>query len=121
MDGYESEVSGSAEEGFVITNTRVDEPDWPDWPDWPGPDEPDEPDEPDVPEEPDEPDEPDTPEGPDEPDEPDTPDTPENPDGEKLPQTGQPWWPVLLLSLGGAIMLLAGLASKRRYRGRHEV
>lgn len=118
VDGYESEVSGSAEEGFVITNTRVDEPDWPDWP---GPDEPDEPDEPDVPDEPDEPDEPDTPEGPDEPDEPDTPDTPENPDGEKLPQTGQPWWPVLLLSLGGAIMLLAGLASKRRYRGRHEV
>ena len=110
------------------------------------PEEPDEPDEPDEPEEPDEPDEPEEPDTPDEPDEPttdipddptpegdvpgepdvpttDIPDdpTPEGdvPDEPGLPQTGQQWWPVGLLALTGAGLVLAGLF-KTKYRGKHE-
>ena len=74
VEGYETSITGSAAEGFVITNTWEDEPDTPDNP----PDEPDEPDTPDNP--PDEPDEPDTPDNP--PDKPDEPDTPDNPPDE---------------------------------------
>lgn len=122
-----------------------DEPDTPDEPD--GPDEPDTPDEPDSPDEPDTPDEPDGPDVPDTPDEPDVPDVPEEPgtdipddtppetgvpggpdepgepgqpDEPSLPQTGQLWWPVGLLAISGALLVLLGIWNRMRYRGKHE-
>ena len=47
--------------------------------------------------------------------------TPEGdvPDEPGLPQTGQQWWPVGLLALTGAGLVLAGLF-KTKYRGKHE-
>ena len=103
---------------------QPDKPDRPDTPDEPdGPDEPDTPDEPDGPDEPDTPDEPDSPDEPDTPDEPDgpdVPDTPDEPDEPSLPQTGQLWWPVGLLAISGALLVLLGIWNRMRYRGKHE-
>ena len=42
-----------------------------------------------------------------------TPDKPRTPGG-KLPQTGQLWWPVPWLALGGIIMILLGCMMRRR-------
>ena len=38
----------------------------------------------------------------------------------KLPQTGQLWWPVPLLAMGGMMMLLLGIIYRRRSRGDEE-
>ena len=46
------------------------------------------------------------PESPDEPDKPDKPG--------KIPQTGQLWWPVLVLGVAGAALIIAGAVMKRR-------
>ena len=67
-------------------------------------------------------DNPEEPEDPDEPEIPDIPDEPDTPEEPGLPQTGQNWWPVVLvLTLGGG-MLLVGVHDmrKRRYHGKHE-
>ncbi len=60
VDGYNTSISGSAETGFVISNSHT--PDIPDTPDTP-----DEPDAPDAPSKPADPDEPGAPGDPDEP------------------------------------------------------
>ncbi len=36
------------------------------------------------------------------------------PSGSRLPQTGQLWWPVWMLSLAGAVLVAAGLLTKKR-------
>ena len=38
----------------------------------------------------------------------------------KLPQTGQLWWPVWLLTAVGVLMLTGGLATRKRYIGKRE-
>ena len=38
----------------------------------------------------------------------------------KLPQTGQLWWPVWLLTAVGVLMLIGGLAARKRYVGKRE-
>ena len=38
----------------------------------------------------------------------------------KLPQTGQLWWPVWLLTAVGVLMLTGGLAARKRYIGKRE-
>lgn len=38
----------------------------------------------------------------------------------KLPQTGQLWWPVWLLTAVGVLMLTGGLAARKRYVGKRE-
>ena len=38
----------------------------------------------------------------------------------KLPQTGMLWWPVVLLAVGGAVLLSAGLVLGRNRRNDHE-
>ena len=110
-DGYTLGVENDGSI-YVLTNTE-DKPDIPDTPDKPDepdepetPDTPDDPDTPDKPDESDEPDEPDEPDGPDKPDKPDKPDSPEE---EKLPQTGQLWWPVSMLAAAGLAFLLIGM------------
>jgi LPXTG-motif cell wall-anchored protein len=40
--------------------------------------------------------------------------------GEKLPQTGQLWWPVTLLSVAGLALLLAGWGIRRKAKNDHE-
>lgn len=40
--------------------------------------------------------------------------TPGNPE---IPYTGQSWWPVWILSAGGVLLVLAGVAQKRREHG----
>jgi len=57
---------------------------------------------------------------PDVPDVPDTPDTPDTPDEPKIPQTGQLWWPVPLLALGGMGLFLAGWLRRRTWGGNDE-
>jgi len=37
-----------------------------------------------------------------------------------LPQTGQRWWPVWVLTVAGAVILAAGIWEKKRYHGKHE-
>lgn len=68
-----------------------------------------------TPGEPGEPDVPATPGEPAGPDAPDTPATPDNPvdSGQKLPQTGQLWWPVLVLLAVGLVCLVIGLVRRR--------
>lgn len=116
---------------FVVTNTFSPPPDNPP-PDDPPPDDPDDPvpdNPPSVPPPPgtDLPDQ-ETPLSQVDPD-PD-PQDPEDPDAipiedpevplSRLPQTGQLWWPVPLLAMGGMVMLLLGLISRRRSRGDEE-
>jgi hypothetical protein len=48
------------------------------------------------------------------PDLPELPDIPDEPSGQKLPQTGQLWWPVSILAVGGLITLLAGFGLRRK-------
>ena len=38
----------------------------------------------------------------------------------KLPQTGQLWWPVWLLTAVGILILIGGLTTRKRYVGKHE-
>ena len=110
--------------GTVITITNDDRPSDPGEP--PTPDEPDEPTDPDKPVPPDDPDipdepgEPDIPTIPEEPDEPDNSTIPEEPDEPGLPQTGQLWWPVVLLVVMGAVLVVAGVFPKKKYHGKHE-
>ncbi|MBE6961947.1 MAG: Cna B-type domain-containing protein [Ruminococcaceae bacterium] len=97
---YSTVYSGSAEAGFVITNTYTSGTADPGTP--PDPSQPDVPDDPVTP--------------PKEPDDPVTP--PEEPDTPKIPQTGAEMGSVyLLLALGGLLTLL-GLVDL--YRGRRE-
>ncbi len=110
--------------GTVITITNDDRPSDPGEP--PTPDEPDEPTDPDKlvppddPDIPDEPGEPDIPTIPEEPDEPDNSTIPEEPDEPGLPQTGQLWWPVVILVVMGAVLVVAGVFPKKKYHGKHE-
>ena len=112
VDVPEGFTSSMEKNGWTYTIINDDLPEEPETP----PDEPDEPEEPDTPEEPETP--------PEEPDEPETdiPDdgTPGEPDQPTLPQTGQSWWPVWLLAIAGAILMLAGILVKKRYHGKHE-
>ena len=118
-DEPDPEIPDEPTPGEDIPPDEPDTPDKPDNPDDPGTDIPDEPtpgedvppDEPgtDIPDEP-------TPGGDVPPDDPNTPDQPGKPG---LPQTGQLWWPVLLLAAVGAVMSLVGLWNIKRYRGKH--
>lgn len=38
----------------------------------------------------------------------------------RLPQTGQLWWPVWLLTAVGILILIGGLTTRKRYVGKHE-
>ena len=119
-DEPDPEIPDEPTPGEDIPPDEPDTPDEPDNPDDPGTDIPDEPtpgedvppDEPgtDIPDEP-------TPGGDVPPDDPNTPDQPGKPG---LPQTGQLWWPVLLLAAVGAVMSLVGLWNIKRYRGKHD-
>jgi LPXTG-motif cell wall-anchored protein len=66
--------------------------------------------------------EPEEPGEPKEPDEPDKPAPPEQPQGfeEKLPQTGQLWWPVPLMAVGGLVLVLGGVGLKKKREGRRD-
>lgn len=118
-DESDPDIPDEPTPGEDIPPDEPDTPDEPDNPDDPGTDIPDEPtpgedvppDEPgtDIPDEP-------TPGGDVPPDDPNTPDQPGKPG---LPQTGQLWWPVLLLAAVGAVMSLVGLWNIKRYRGKH--
>ena len=46
-------------------------------------------------------------------DKPDNPDEPEK-RHKRLPQTGQLWWPVMLLGAAGAVSIVIGLLRKRK-------
>ena len=101
---------------FVLTNTYdPDDPFVPEIPITPdSPDTPDTPNTPDTPDTPGTPGTPDTPVVPIVPDEPDRPGKPEPtvpPD--ELPQTGQLWWPVPLLTVAGLLLIIIGLIRKR--------
>lgn len=91
---------------FHITNSWLEEID---------PEEPPLIDIPDLPDNPDNPDLPDNPEDPDFVDIPD-PDVPLN----RLPQTGQLWWPVAPLAMGGLMLLLIGWRRRRDWSGSDE-
>ena len=97
--GYVKTITGSARDGFVITNTRSSRPDYPDDPT--EPDHPYEPEDPDVPTGPGFPTDPNDPSEPNEPGNPDVPGTPDKPrDPGKPPKTGddtdaKPWLIIL--------------------------
>lgn len=104
LDDYTVEVS---REGvtFVITNTYTKET-----PDEPvTTTEPSKPDTPDNPTNPETPDNPSNPATPNNPGNPNNPANPGNPNGPTLPQTGQLWWPVPMLSAAGVLLLVIGL------------
>ena len=103
VPGYTTQITGDAEEGFIITNTKEADPDpSPDPGPGPDPDPDPSPDpgpgtNPDPDPDPDEPDEPAGPDTPDTPDEPGTPDVPEEPGtdipDDTPPETGAPGEP----------------------------
>ena len=97
--GYELSVSGSASEGFVLTNAHVPE-------ESEGPEEPGGPDNPGDPEEPG---------GPDNPGDPEEPDTPAGSEDPVIPETGDASCVGVLLASGGGIAaLVVGTALRRR-------
>lgn len=99
--GYTVSVSQS---GYVFTVTNT----------YQNPGNPDHPGSPDTPDKPDTPDTPNTPDTPDTPNTPDTPDTPDVPDNPDIPQTGQLWWPVIVLACCGAVLLFISRARSRK-------
>ena len=115
VKGYDTVISGSAETGFVISNSHT--PDIPDTPD--DPDKPEDPDDPDTPDTPTTPDDPDNPEQPQNPGQPETPDTPKD----DTPQTGDTTnlalWVVLLAISGTGLTATLIIGKKKRYRGKH--
>ena len=115
VDGYDTAISGSAETGFVISNSHT--PDIPDTPD--DPDKPEDPDDPDTPDTPTTPDDPGNPEQPQNPGQPETPDTPKD----DTPQTGDTTnlalWVVLLAISGTGLTATLIIGKKKRYRGKH--
>ena len=115
VDGYDTAISGSAETGFVISNSHT--PDIPDTPD--DPDKPEDPDDPDTPDTPTTPDDPDNPEQPQNPGQPETPDTPKD----DIPQTGDTTnlalWVALLAISGTGLIATLIIGKKKRYRGKH--
>ena len=116
VDGYDTEIQGSAETGFVIRNTHTPEE----------PDEPDKPEESEKPEKPGRPDKPDRTEPPtpsDEPDRPARPHKPERPETTTppkydVPRTGDAsnlaLWALLAALSGGGLAAAALLAGKKR-------
>lgn len=115
VDGYDTAISGSAETGFVISNSHT--PDIPDTPD--DPDKPEDPDDPDTPDTPTTPDDPDNPEQPQNPGQPEPPDTPKD----DTPQTGDTTnlalWVALLAISGTGLTATLIIGKKKRYRGKH--
>ena len=115
VKGYDTAISGSAETGFVISNSHT--PDIPDTPD--DPDKPEDPDDPDTPDTPTTPDDPDNPEQPQNPGQPETPDTPKD----NTPQTGDTTnlalWVALLAISGTGLIATLIIGKKKRYRGKH--
>ncbi|MBM6900344.1 Cna B-type domain-containing protein, partial [Gemmiger formicilis] len=115
VKGYDTAISGSAETGFVISNSHT--PDIPDTPD--DPDKPEDPDDPDTPDTPTTPDDPDNPEQPQNPGQPETPDTPKD----NIPQTGDTTnlalWVALLAISGTGLIATLIIGKKKRYRGKH--
>ena len=97
VDGYDTAISGSAETGFVISNSHT----------------------------PATPDEPKTPTDPDEPGQPHNPGQPENPDTPKgnIPQTGDTTnlalWIGLLVISGAGLTATLVLGKKKHNRGKH--
>lgn len=73
----------------------------------------------DIPDNPDNPDDPDVPDTPDDPGTEDIPDE-EVPQDGGLPQTGQLWWPVAPLAIGGVMFLLIGWKRRRDWSGSDE-
>lgn len=104
-DSYKWTAVENAPEGFTVEVTRegitfiivntCDE------------DAPYNPDEPDVPDEPDAPDKPDSP------DKPNTPNKPTDQENEKLPQTGQLWWPVPVMLAIGLLLIVIGVVRRK--------
>ena len=94
VKGYDTAISGSAETGFVISNSHT----------------------PDIP---DTPDDPDKPEQPQNPGQPETPDTPKD----DTPQTGDTTnlalWVAFLAISGTGLTATLIIGKKKRYRGKH--
>ena len=103
-DGYTVSVSKDGVT-FTVINTYTP------------PEQPDNPDNPDQTDHPDQPVNPDNPDDPTNPGKPTSPGTSGGSSGSKkptLPQTGQLWWPVPLLAVGGMGCFLAGWVKNRR-------
>lgn len=115
VDGYDTAISGSAETGFVISNSHT--PDIPDTPD--DPDKPEDPDDPDTPDTPTTPDDPDNPEQPQNPGQPETPDTPKDDTPKTGDTTNLALWVVLLAISGTGLTATLIIGKKKRYRGKH--
>ena len=54
------------------------------------------------------------------PDDPNNNDKSDPPDGQKLPQTGQLWWPAIVSATVGAILLLLESPRLRKYKKKNE-
>lgn len=115
VDGYDTAISGSAETGFVISNSHT--PDIPDTPD--DPDKPEDPDDPDTPDTPTTPDDPDNPEQPQNPGQPEPPDTPKDDTPKTGDTTNLALWVVLLAISGTGLTATLIIGKKKRYRGKH--
>ena len=115
VDGYDTAISGSAETGFVISNSHT--PDIPDTPD--DPDKPEDPDDPDTPDTPTTPDDPGNPEQPQNPGQPETPDTPKDDTPKTGDTTNLALWVVLLAISGTGLTATLIIGKKKRYRGKH--
>ena len=91
VDGYDTAVSGSAETGFVISNSHT-------------PDTPDKPDDPDQPQNP---------------GQPETPDTPKDDIPQTGDTTNLALWVALLAISGTGLTATLIIGKKKRYRGKH--